>query len=120
MSDNAFTLVFYFIPEDFDELSTPNAYAIPKNINEITLQDIEKLFPLTSKTKSSEDCEFHFRFKYKYNGQSVWLDLNNKKVKVPKFDGKIIMKVTRKNAKNLSGADGNDGSISSAGIEEFF
>ena len=37
MSDNAFTLVFYFIPEDFDELSTPNSYAIPKNVNEITL-----------------------------------------------------------------------------------
>ena len=120
MSDNsAFTLVFYFIPEDFDELSTPNAYAIPKNTNDITLQDIEKLFPLTS--KNGGDCDFHFRFKYKYNGQSVWLDLNNKKVKVPKFDGKIIMKVTRKNAKNLLGAADNDPThISSEGIEEFF
>ena len=70
----------------------PNAYAIPKNADEITLTDIEKLFPL--------EGEFHYRFKYKYNGQSVWLDLNNKKCKVPKVDGKIIMKVTRKVAKN--------------------
>jgi hypothetical protein len=70
----------------------PNAYAVPKNQDDITLIDIEKLFPL--------DGDFHFRFKYKYNGQSVWLDLNNKKCKVPKCDGKIIMKVTRKNPKN--------------------
>ncbi len=66
----------------------PNAYAIPKFIQEITLGDIEKLFPLNG--------EFHFRFKYKYNGQSVWLDLNNKKCKVPMVENKIIMKVTRK------------------------
>ena len=45
MSD--LTLVFYYIPEDHDELGTPNAYAIPKNVNDITLQDIEELFPLS-------------------------------------------------------------------------
>ena len=39
---------------------------------------------------------------------------------MPKFDGKIIMKVTRKNAKNLLGGDDTDGAINSAGIEEFF
>ena len=95
-----FTLVFYYIPEDFDELSTPNAYAIPKPLADITLTDIEQLFPLCKdKMKSNEDCPFHFRFKYKYNAQSVWLDLNNKRVKVPKCDGKIIMKVTRRNPK---------------------
>ena len=70
----------------------PNAFAIPKNLNDITLSDIESLFPLQG--------EFHYRFKYKYNGVSVWLDLNNKKCKVPKVDNKIIMKVTRKQAKN--------------------
>jgi len=42
-----FTLVFYYIPEDFDELSMPNAYAIQKTANEITLNDIEKQFPLS-------------------------------------------------------------------------
>ena len=70
----------------------PNAYAIPKHVGDITLADIEKLFPL--------EGEFHFRFKYKYNTQSVWLDLNNKQCKVPKVDNKIIMKVSRKTAKN--------------------
>ena len=44
---------------------------------------------------------FHFRFKYKYNGQSVWMDLNNKSCKVPKCDNKIIMKVSRKEPKDL-------------------
>ena len=92
-----FTLVFYYVPEDKDELAMPNAYAIPKNSEDITLFDIEKLFPL--------DGDFHFRFKYKYNGQSVWLDLNNKKCKVPKVDGKIIMKVTRKHLKNCKLSD---------------
>ncbi len=108
--NNSFTLVFYYIPEDFDELSTPNAYAVPKNINDITLTDIEDLFPLNidqsgKKNKSmnkDDDFPFHFRFKYKYNNQSVWLDLNNKKVKIPKFEGKIIMKVTRRHPKYLT------------------
>ena len=67
MSD-AFTLVFYYIPEDFDELATPNAYAIPKNIKDITLADVEKLFPLNKPGfRENDDSEFHFRFKYKYN-----------------------------------------------------
>ncbi|CDW78285.1 UNKNOWN [Stylonychia lemnae] len=87
-----FTLVFYYVPEDKDDLAVPNAYAIPKNVTDITLADIEKHFPL--------EGDFHFRFKYKYNNQSVWLDLNNKQCKVPKVENKIIMKVSRKTAKN--------------------
>lgn len=55
----AFTLVFYYLPEDKDDLAMPNAYAIPKNLTDITLADIESLFPL--------EGEFHFRFKYKYS-----------------------------------------------------
>ena len=81
----------------------PNAYAIPKPLNDITLSDIEDLFPLWQGAKKKGECPFHFRFKYKYNLQSVWLDLNNKKVKVPKCDDKIIMKVTRRNAKYTVG-----------------
>ena len=88
-----FTLVYYYIPEDCDDLAMPNAYAIPKGIEAITLSDIEGQFPLKGE-------EFHFRFKYKYNGASVWLDLANKQCKVPKVDGRIIMKVTRKLVKN--------------------
>ena len=54
----------------------------------------------------------------------MWLDLNNKKVKVPKCDGKIIMKVTRKVPK--SGVkiveETNQQKVKSAepNIEQFF
>ena len=41
-----YTLVFYYIPEDYDELVMPNAYAVPKPLADITLSDIEDLFPL--------------------------------------------------------------------------
>jgi hypothetical protein len=57
----------------------------------VTLTDIEKSFPLQG--------EFIFRFKYKYNGATVWMDLSNKKCKVPKVDNRIFLKVTRKVAK---------------------
>ncbi len=88
--------MYYYVPEDMDDLAMPNAFAIPKNLNDITLSDIESAFPL-----DGENCGgFHFRFKYKYNGTSVWLDLANKTCKVPKVDNRIIMKVTRKQAKN--------------------
>ena len=118
MSDQGFTLVYYYIPEDLDELGTPNAYAIPKNAAEITLQDVESLFPLNVARGSGD--HFHFRFKYKYNSQSVWLDLNNKKVKVPKCDGKIIMKVTRKTPKYLGFEQPAECAGKQNNIEEFF
>ena len=89
---SSFCLVFYYIPEDKDELTMPNAFALSKSINDVTLTDIDEAFPL--------EGEFFFRFKYKYNDASVWLDLSNRGCKVPKCDGKIIMKVTRKVAKN--------------------
>ena len=73
----------------------PNAFAVPKNVSDITLTDIESLFPLEGGGEA-----YHFRFKYKYNNQSVWLDLSNKTCKVPKIENRIIMKVTRKQAKN--------------------
>ena len=60
-------------------------------MDSITLNDIKSGFPL--------DGEFFFRFKYRYNNASVWLDLSNHKCPVPKFDGKIIIKVTRMVAK---------------------
>lgn len=50
--------------------------------------DIEASFPLQG--------EYIFRFKYKYNGSTVWMDLSNKKCRVPKVDNRIILKVTRK------------------------
>jgi hypothetical protein len=51
------TLVFYYIPEDKDELAIPNAFGIPKAVDEICLSDIEKHFPL--------EGQYIFRFKYK-------------------------------------------------------
>ena len=88
----SFTLVFYVIPEDLDDLQFPNAFAIPKAMGDITLSDIESFFPL--------EGQFQFRFQYQYTDAVVWLDLNNKKVKVPQYNDKIIMKVTRKAPKS--------------------
>ena len=90
------TMVFYFVPEDKDELSTPNAYIIRRPVDEINLDLIEREFPM--------EGQFLFRFKYNHTGQTVWLDLSNKKCPVPKYDGKIIIKVTRKVAKNTEAA----------------
>ena len=84
-------MVFYYIPEDKDELSTPNAFLIRKAINEVTLEMIESQFPM--------EGDFIFRFKYNHSGANVWLDLSNKKCSVPKYENRIIMKVTRKVAK---------------------
>ena len=79
------------MPEDKDELSTPNAFLIQSELNSITLEMIEKQFPLSG--------DFFFRFKYQHAGANVWLDLSNRRCPVPKYDGKIIIKVTRKVAK---------------------
>ena len=46
MSEKPFTLVFYYIPEDLDDPSFPNAFAIQKNVDDITMLDIEASFPL--------------------------------------------------------------------------
>ena len=93
----------------------PNAFIINKELDQITLNDVKSGFPM--------EGEFFFRFKYRYNSASVWLDLSNHKCPVPKFDGKIIVKVTRQAPKNtvleeleamkVSTGRGN------SGIEEF-
>lgn len=87
--------MFYYVPEDLDDLATPNAFAINKQLDEITLQDIEDSFPLQGGASGA----FVFRFKYKYNNASVWMDLSNKKCRVPKCDNRIVLKVTRKISK---------------------
>ena len=86
------TMIFYYVPEDKDELSTPNAFIIRSQLADITLEMIEREFPM--------DGSFFFRFKYNHSGQTVWLDLSNKKCPVPKCNNQIIMKVTRKVPKN--------------------
>ena len=114
-ADAPFTLVFYYVPEDKDELATPNAFAVNKPLDNITLADIEDKFPL--------EGEFLFRFKYLYQNQKVWLDLSNKKCNVPKCDKKIIMKVTRKVAKYLETSEPENQGISdgnSNNVEQYF
>ena len=86
------TMIFYYVPEDKDELTTPNAFIIRCPLADITLEMIERDFPM--------DGAFFFRFKYNHSGQTVWLDLSNKKCPVPKYNNQIIVKVTRKVSKD--------------------
>lgn len=58
-----FTMVFYHIPEDFDDPEQPNAFGIGKNTEEVKLIDIKRSFPL-------EGC-YHFRFKVANNKTPV-------------------------------------------------
>jgi hypothetical protein len=46
MSEKPFTLVYYYIPEDLDDPQMPNAFAISKQAEDVTLADIETDFPL--------------------------------------------------------------------------
>lgn len=83
----ALTYIFYYIPEDNDDPDQMNYFCIQKPANEIHLPDIRKYFPLTG--------EYHFRFQYKYQGTTVWLDISNEKGSLPQIEGMIIMKVLR-------------------------
>jgi hypothetical protein len=82
-----FSLVYYHIPEDFDDPESPNAFGIAKAMDEIRLRDVKENFPL--------EGTYHFRFKYVYNKVPVWMDLNNEQAKVPQFQNKIVAKATR-------------------------
>ena len=84
----SFTIVYYYVPEDCDDMEIPNAFGINKPADEIKYADIEDNFPL--------EGLYHFRFKYKHNKQIVWLDLKSKDVALPKFENNIFCKVTRK------------------------
>ncbi len=53
-------MVFYWVPEDKDELSTPNAFIVRRPLAEVTLEMIEKEFPMQGR--------FLFRFKYNHSG----------------------------------------------------
>lgn len=69
------TLVYYFVPEDGDIPSEPNAFPIPKS--PVTLGDLRAYFPMPG--------EYQFRSKYLYNGSQVWLDLTDDAATVPEF-----------------------------------
>jgi len=82
----AFTLIFYYVPEDGDDQDILNGFAVPKS-SDITLGDVRASFPL--------EGQYHFRFKHMYQKVAVWMDINNDSCKVPVFNGKIIAKATR-------------------------
>ncbi len=92
MAERNFTLVFYYVPEDKDDVDVPNAFGIKKAIQDLRLTDIQAQFPL--------EGQYHFRFKYKHGTEYVWLDLVNPNCKIPMIDGRIVMKVTRKSWTN--------------------
>ena len=86
------TFVYYFIPEDNENESKMNLYIIYKNPKEVKIKDIKENFPLPG--------EYYFRFKFEFMEKSVWIDFNNPNGALPKYDGRIIMKVTRLSWKN--------------------
>ena len=82
-----FTMVFYFIPQDSENIQDLNAFGIQKDIGQITQGDIRNLFPLPG--------IYHFRFRNYIDGKIAWMDLNADECKALVWQGKIIMKVTR-------------------------
>ena len=81
------TFVYYFIPEDNELETSMNVFMIYKNYKDVKISDIKENFPVPG--------EYYFRFKFDYNGKKVWIDFNNPNGNLPKFEGKIIMKVQR-------------------------
>ena len=95
MAGTTLTLIYYYIPEDKDDIDMPNAFGIKKKLEDIRLNDIKIQFPI--------EGQYHFRFKYKHGSEYVWLDIVNTDCKLPSVEGKIIMKATRKTwEKNLN------------------
>ena len=96
------TFIYYFIPEDNENENKMNIFIIYKNIKDIRLQDIKDNFPLPG--------DYYFRFKYEFMEKNVWIDFNNYSGALPRYDEKIIMKVTRlswdnKNEQNTTNTD---------------
>jgi hypothetical protein len=81
------TIVYYYIPEDREESDKLNAFIIYKDIDQLKIDDIKQNFPIPG--------DYYFRFKFKFENKNVWTDFNNPDSKLPRFEGKVIMKVTR-------------------------
>ncbi|KAL4463531.1 hypothetical protein ABPG72_014934 [Tetrahymena utriculariae] len=87
MAQKAFTMVFYIVPEDQDDIEQPNAFGIHKNQEDIKPSDIADSFPLPG--------EYIFRYRYKFQNNIVWMDINSSSNKIPLFNRKIYIKATR-------------------------
>jgi hypothetical protein len=82
------TYVCYHIPSDRDDEEHPNAFAIPKPAEEVTLRDIRQAFPVPG--------DYHFRFKVKMETGSYWIDFTEGNSCVPTWGSRrIIAKVLR-------------------------
>lgn len=81
------TVVYYYIPEDREDPEKLNAFLIYKDIESVKIDDIKQNFPLPG--------QYYFRFKFKFDNKNVWIDFNNPDALLPRYDGKIIIKVTR-------------------------
>ncbi|CAK81898.1 unnamed protein product (macronuclear) [Paramecium tetraurelia] len=82
-----FTLIYYVVPQDNDDVEIPNAFGIGKQVDQITLKDIKTSFPLQG--------EYIFRFRYKTSHNTVWLDLPTDTAQIPLFNSRILIKATR-------------------------
>ncbi|OMJ87954.1 hypothetical protein SteCoe_10188 [Stentor coeruleus] len=85
----SFTMVYYHIPEDFDDPEQPNAFGIGKPIEDIKLSDIKRLFPV--------EGTYIFRFKHISGKSTLWMDLKDDDSKAIAFQNRIVMKVSRIN-----------------------
>lgn len=83
----SYTMVYYHIPEDFDDAEQPNAFGIGKAVEDIKLSDIKRLFPIVG--------QYHFRFKHVSQKTTLWMDLNDDEAKAIPYQGKIVVKATR-------------------------
>ena len=81
------TIVYYYIPEDREDPEKLNAFLIYKDIESLRIDDIKDNFPIPG--------QYYFRFKFKFENKNVWIDFNNPDAALPRYDGKVIMKVTR-------------------------
>lgn len=81
--------VYYVVPADGDDFSYPNCFDAMKTRDneELTLDDIRRSFPLPG--------SYHFRFKTKWRTSFVWLDVTNPSETVPRYEGKVFVKVAR-------------------------
>eukprot|EP00949_MAST-11_sp_MAST-11-sp1_P005434 g5434.t1 len=82
--------VFYYIPDDGDQLSHPNVFLLPKeemNGGDVSVGYVRSRFPLPG--------DFHFRFKSSFKKTFVWEDGCVESEACPRFGGHIFMKVSR-------------------------
>jgi hypothetical protein len=95
------TFVYYFIPDDNEkEEGYMNIFIIYKDYKDVKVSDIKENFPLPG--------EYNFRFKFNYEGKTVWIDFNNPKGQLPQFEGKIIVKVQRLKWENQKHQNSNN------------